>query len=232
MDITTVGEGAALVVAVHGIQGTRSVWMPVARNLRKEATFILPNLRGRGRAARGLSAEDYGLGAFADDLSDAINFEVRGRPYWLAGWSMGVSVALEYLSRSDVRRPEGVILVSGTGAIREVRWFRAEDERSLLQEIATREKRLELKEAADHDAVAWTWQAIRSTDQRAVLERLDLPALVLHGSQDTDCPSSCADSLAQEIRGAQRQIFIDAGHTLPVTHADLVAKAIRRFVDH
>lgn len=232
MDAAAVGEGAAIVVAVHGIQGTRSVWMPIARELHQEAMFVLPNLRGRGQAARGLSAEDYGLGAFADDLSDAIDSEVRGRPYWLAGWSMGVSVALEYLSRSTMRPPEGVILVSGTAAIREVRWFRAEDEESLLQEIAAREQRLELKEAADHDAVAWTWQAIRSTDQRAILERLDLPALILHGAQDTDCPGSCADSLAQHIHGAQRQMFIDAGHTLPVTHADLVAKAIRRFVDH
>jgi pimeloyl-ACP methyl ester carboxylesterase len=232
MGIAKVGAGGALVVAVHGIQGTRSVWMPVARELQNEAMFILPNLRGRGRAARGSSVEDYGLGAFADDLSDAINSEVRERPHWLAGWSMGVSVALEYLSRSDVRPPEGVILVSGTAAIREVRWFRAEDDKSLLREIAAREKRLELKEAADHDAVAWTWQAIRSTDQRAILERLDLPALILHGSKDTDCPSSCADSLAEKIHGAERHIFIDAGHTLPVTHADVVAKAIRRFLDH
>ncbi|SOF01918.1 Pimeloyl-ACP methyl ester carboxylesterase [Burkholderia sp. OK233] len=232
MDVATVGAGEALVVAVHGIQGTRSVWMPVARELQNKAMFILPNLRGRGRAARGSSAEDYGLDAFADDLSDAVDFEVGERPYWLAGWSMGVSVAIEYLSRSETPPPEGVILVSGTPAIREVRWLTAEDDEALRREIAAREKRLELQEAADHLAVAWTWQAIRSTDQRAILDRLDLPTLILHGSQDTDCPSSCADSLAEKIHGAERHIFIDAGHTLPVTHADVVAKAIRRFLGH
>jgi pimeloyl-ACP methyl ester carboxylesterase len=232
VDIEMMGEGPSLVVALHGIQGTRSVWLPVARALEKDATFVLPNLRGRGQAERGSSAQDYGLGAFADDLSDAIEAEIRKRPYWLAGWSMGVSVALEYLSRVGARRPEGVILVSGTPAIREVRWLTAEDDESLLREIAAREKRLALLEAADHDAVAWTWQAIRSTDQRALLDRLDVPTLILHGSQDTDCPDSCACSLVEKIPSAQLQIFADAGHSLPVTHADAIANAIRRFLDH
>jgi alcohol dehydrogenase class IV/pimeloyl-ACP methyl ester carboxylesterase len=232
VDIARKGEGLSLVVAVHGIQGTRAVWLPVAQALESDATFILPNLRGRGQAARGSSAQDYGLRAFASDLSDAIDAGVGERPYWLAGWSMGVSVALEYLSGAGARLPEGVILVSGTPAIREVRWFTAEDDESLLREIAAREKRLALSEAADHDAVAWTWQAIRSTDQRAVLERLDIPTLILHGSEDTDCPSSCAGSLVEKIRGAQWQIFADAGHSLPVTHVDVVANAIRRFLGH
>jgi pimeloyl-ACP methyl ester carboxylesterase len=232
VDIARKGEGLSLVVAVHGIQGTRAVWLPVAQALESDATFILPNPRGRGQAARGSSAQDYGLRAFASDLSDAIDAGVGERPYWLAGWSMGVSVALEYLSGAGARLPEGVILVSGTPAIREVRWFTAEDDESLLREIAAREKRLALSEAADHDAVAWTWQAIRSTDQRAVLERLDIPTLILHGSEDTDCPSSCAGSLVEKIRGAQWQIFADAGHSLPVTHVDVVANAIRRFLGH
>jgi pimeloyl-ACP methyl ester carboxylesterase len=232
VDIARKGEGRSLIVAVHGIQGTRSVWLPVARALERGATFILPNLRGRGQAVRGSSAQGYGLEAFADDLSDAIDAEVREQSYWLAGWSMGVSVALQYLSRPGARLPEGVILVSGTPAIREVHWFTAKDDESLLREIAAREKRLALSEAADHDAVAWTWQAIHSTDQRTMLERLDIPALILHGAQDTDCPSSCADAFVEKIHGAQCQIFADAGHSLPVTHADMVADAIRRFLDH
>jgi pimeloyl-ACP methyl ester carboxylesterase len=226
------GEGPSLIVALHGIQGTRSGWLPVAQALEKDATFVLPNLRGRGQAERGSSARDYGLGAFADDLSHAIEAEVRERPYWLAGWSMGVSVALEYLSSAGARLPEGVILVSGAPAIREVRWLTADDDESLLQEIAAREKRLAILDAADHDAVAWTWQAIRSTDQRAVLERLDIPTLILHGAQDIDCPISCAHTFVEKIRGARWQIFLDAGHSLPVTHADEVANAIRRFLDH
>ncbi len=31
------------------------------------------------------------------------------------------------------------------------------------------------------DAVAWTWQAIRTTDQRAALKDIDIPALIVHG---------------------------------------------------
>ena len=231
MDIAKAGEGEALVVAVHGIQGTRSVWMPVARKLAADATFVLPNLRGRGGAARGSSVGDSGLDAYADDLSDAINLEVGERSYWLAGWSLGVSVALEYLSRSKARAPEGVVLISGTSSIREVRWLGAEDGEPLIREIADRERRLELREAADHDAVARTWAAVRNSDQGAILASLKIPALILHGADDTDCPSSCARSLAGKIRGADLQIFRGAGHSLPVTHTDAVANAMRAFLN-
>ncbi|WP_438390521.1 alpha/beta fold hydrolase [Caballeronia sp. DA-9] len=231
MDLATTGDGPARIVAVHGIQGTRSVWLPVAQALRQDATFILPNLRGRGNAARGSLARDYGLEQFANDLSDAIDAEVQDEPFWLAGWSMGVSVALEYLLRKGARRPRGIILVSGTPAISEVHWFEADDA-SLMREIVAREKRLALIDAADRDAVACTWQAVRSTDQRMLLPQLDIPALILHGALDADCPVSCAHELAHAIRGAQSRIFDDAGHSLPISHAAPVADAIRRFLGH
>jgi pimeloyl-ACP methyl ester carboxylesterase len=205
--------------------------MPVARKLAADATFVLPNLRGRGGAARGSSVGDCGLDAFADDLSDAINIEIGERSYWLAGWSLGVSVALEYLSRPEARAPEGVVLISGTSSIREVRWLGAEDGEPLMREIADRERRLELREAADHDAVARTWAAVRNSDQGAILASLDIPALILHGADDTDCPSSCARSLAEKIRDADLRIFPGAGHSLPVTHTDAVANAMRAFLN-
>lgn len=52
MDVQITGKGHALVVALHGIQGTRAVWAPLAQRLSEAATFVLPNLRGRSRAAK------------------------------------------------------------------------------------------------------------------------------------------------------------------------------------
>jgi len=38
------GKGSSLVVAVHGMQGTRAVWLPVAHALRSDEAFTLPNV--------------------------------------------------------------------------------------------------------------------------------------------------------------------------------------------
>jgi pimeloyl-ACP methyl ester carboxylesterase len=229
VDVQITGKGHPLVVALHGIQGTRTVWAPLAERLSGRATFVLPNLRGRGRAPRGDGIADYRLERFADDLAEVIRSHVGDRDYWLAGWSMGVSVALEYLGRQGVHLPRGVVLASGTPALRNVSWFMATEPVSLMREIGERERKLNLKEAADHVAVAQTWGAIRDTDQRGVLASIRCPALIVHGSADDQCPLECAHALADGIPGSTLKV-LGGGHSLPVTHADVLSALFRDFL--
>jgi pimeloyl-ACP methyl ester carboxylesterase len=88
MDVEVSGEGTPL-VAVHGIQGTRAAWAPVAHLLAHKHRFVLPNLRGRGSASRGAAPQDYSLDRLADDLAAAIDRHVGRHRYVLAGWSLG-----------------------------------------------------------------------------------------------------------------------------------------------
>jgi pimeloyl-ACP methyl ester carboxylesterase len=229
MDVQITGRGRALVVALHGIQGTRAAWGPLAQRLSDAATFVLPNLRGRGRAPRGESVADYKLERFADDLAQVIHTHVGQRDFWLAGWSMGVSVALEYLGRQGVHRPRGVVLASGTAALRSVSWFTATEPASLMQEIDVRERKLNLKESADHIAVARTWAAIRDTAQWDVLPSIRCPSLIVHGSADDQCPLEGAHALANGIPGSTLKVF-GGGHSLPATHADALSAVFRGFL--
>ncbi len=218
-----------LVVALHGIQGTRGVWAPIAEQLSADATFVLPNLRGRGRAPRGNGVADYTLEGFADDIAEVIRSHVGQGDYWLAGWSMGVSVVLEYLGRQGVHLPIGVVLASGTPTLRNIAWFTATEPGSLMQEIGERERKLNLREAADHDAVAWTWEAIRDTDQRGALPLIRCPALIVHGIEDDQCPLECAYALANGMPKATLKI-LDGGHSLPATHGDALSVLFREFL--
>ncbi len=178
------GGGPITVVAVHGIQGTRGAWLPLARQLADRCTFILPNLPGRGLAKAPASEDDCTLDAYARALGRTITRHVDG-PFVLAGWSMGVSVALAYLSQARTTAawpsPAELLLVSGTPYLDAVAWFPPSSPDALLEAIATREQRLGLREAADHRTVAWTWNAIRRTDQRGELAHITTPALVIHG---------------------------------------------------
>ncbi|MBO4123612.1 alpha/beta hydrolase [Cupriavidus gilardii] len=225
MDVIEVGSGPVPVVALHGIQGTRAAWLPVAARLRSLCTFVLPNLQGRGAAPRPDTAEGYTLERYAAAARAVVERHVGARPFVLAGWSMGVSVALEYADRYRYElRPAALLLLSGSPALCETRWFRAGDDPALLAEITERERRLGLSEAADHAAVAHTWRAIRHTDQRSRLPSLPMPALVVHGRDDDDCPWPHAQALADGLPAGRLATIERAGHGLLTGHADTVAE--------
>jgi pimeloyl-ACP methyl ester carboxylesterase len=229
MDVVLKGNGASRIVAVHGIQGTRAVWQPLADAMRDDATFVLPNLRGRGAAPRGSWPADYLLRSFASDLAQVINAFTLGDSYCLAGWSMGVTVVLATLPFL-VHRPARIVLMSGSPALKELHWFGAREGAELNSEIQARQKRLKLEDAADHEAVAWTWQAIRNTDQRSMLGEIDIPTLIVHGAADDESPVEHAHWLLEGLSRARLAVIEGAGHSIPTTHTAEVAAAMRRFL--
>ena len=230
MDVVFVGDGPTTVLALHGIQGTRDAWLPVAERLSSRFRFVLPNLRGRGAARRCSGAGEHDLRSFASDVRAVAESHLQGVPFALAGWSMGVSVALDYVAQARGPQPAKLALLSGTPKLCAARWFRGEGE-ALLCEIAAREARLGLRHAADHDAVAWTWQAIRDSDQRPLLGRVRQPALLLHGVQDEDSPWAHAVELSSALPDATLVPIEGAGHSLLTSHTARVADALLRFLD-
>lgn len=230
-DVVKAGWGPVRVVAVHGIQGTRSTWLPLADSMADACTFVLPNLPGRGHAPRPRCPEDCALDAFAALLRQTIADHVADGPFVLAGWSMGVSVALAYLAMAgqtpSLPKPVGLVLVSGTPQLNAVQWFESFAPDSLLEEIAARERRLGLHEAADHQSVAWTWRGLRETDQRDGLCAIDCPTLIIHGSEDDDCPLSHGAALAEGIPGAALVVLDGAGHSVLTQNTGEVAAALR-----
>lgn len=229
-DVLVVGQGPVAVVAVHGIQGTRGAWMPLAEQLADRCTFILPNLPGRGKAMPPAGAYACSLDAYAQVLRRTLSTHVSG-PFVLAGWSMGVSVALAYLA--DDRKmpgqpvPAELLLVSGTPQLNAVQWFEPAAPKALLKAIAMRERRLGLREAADHRTVAWTWEAIRHTDQRAELGKVRCRTLIIHGSEDDDCPLIHGAMLANGIPDAELVVLHGAGHGVLTQCTSEIARHLR-----
>ena len=229
MDVFTIGDGPISVLALHGIQGTRDGWVPVARELSAHCRFILPNLRGRGKSARFGTADDYALQAFAGDVKEVALAWLNGSPFVLAGWSMGVSVALEYVARSEGPQPEQLALLSGTPKVCAASWFHGEGE-ALEREIAAREVRLGLRAAADHRSVALTWQAVRKTDQRPLLAKIRQRTLVIHGRDDEDSPWAHGSELCASLPDAKLVTIDSAGHGILTANTARVAEELRQFV--
>lgn len=229
-DVLVVGQGPVTVVAVHGIQGTRGAWIPLAGQLADQCTFVLPNLPGRGKATPPAGAQACSLDAYAQVLRRTLDAHVRG-PFVLAGWSMGVSVALAYLAGASkmprLPLPAELLLVSGTPQLKAAPWFQASTPKALLEAIAMRERRLGLREAADHRTVAWTWESIRHTDQRAELGQVRCRTLVIHGSEDDDCPLAHGEMLANGIPDAELIVLNGAGHSVLTQRTPDIARHLR-----
>ncbi|SPA18474.1 putative hydrolase, Alpha/beta hydrolase fold [Cupriavidus taiwanensis] len=229
-DVLVVGQGPVTVVAMHGIQGTRGAWMPLAEQLADRCTFVMPHLPGRGKAMPPADAQACSLDAGAEVLRRTLRNYVRG-PFVLAGWSLGVSVALAYVAGAHKHPeqpvPAGLLLVSGTPQLNAVRWFEPVPPGALLEAIAMRERRLGLREAADHRTVAWTWESIRHTDQRAALAQVRCPTLVIHGSEDDDCPLGHGEMLANGIADAELLVLEGAGHGVLTQRMQEIARHLR-----
>jgi pimeloyl-ACP methyl ester carboxylesterase len=86
-----------------------------------------------------------------------------------------------------------------------------------------------------HDDVAVARQAVATVatgDRTAHLQRLDVPALVLHGLADTLCDPSGGRATAAAIPGAELRLIEGMGHDLPPglwePIADAIAALVRR----
>ena len=236
MDIRRIGKPDGFpVVALHGIQGTSDAWVPVATALGDAFDFILPNMPGRGYAGSPSAPSACSADDFARIASLAIEQEVGARPYALAGWSMGVSVILALmaqLANGTARHcpPAAIVLLSGTAQLNEVAWFKASDETTLIDEIRHRQIRLGLTHAADPLTVSWTWNALKRISHLPNLAHVDVPALLIHGGEDEDCPVEHAHRMREGIRRATLQVIPGARHSILSQNTQEVCIAMRQFL--
>jgi pimeloyl-ACP methyl ester carboxylesterase len=232
------GRGAPLLL-VHGIQGTADAWAPLLPAL-VGRRCVLPNLPGRGLSPRWHADEPlpheryYHLDHYAD-LVQALLVALRerhGTPVALAGWSMGVSVILNLLSRHGDADVERLVLVSGTacatpGAV----WFRSETPQALEEEARTRAERLGLKAVADADAVAATWASVRGADLRDAARGIRCPTLVVHGELDDECPLDHGRWLADHVPGAHWLLLPGVGHAALGQAATTLGSSMSAFLN-
>ena len=204
-----------IVIALHGIQGTSDAWSEVARSLSGNYTVVAPDMRGREPSLIPSARDEYGMDRFASDLEALIN--ETGEPAMLIGWSMGVLVLLEYLRRGGYP-PSALVFAGGSAYLgQEARWFEGESASEVSNEAIQRAERLKLSRAASPHAVAASWWHARQSDYRDSLSAISTPTLVLHGTDDDQCPPGHAKLLADKLPNAELEMWTGCGHN-PMGH--------------
>jgi pimeloyl-ACP methyl ester carboxylesterase len=225
--------GAGLPVAfIHGFPHNRSLWAPQVGALVDRARCIVPDLRGFGESSR---HGPFSIDQFADDVATLLRTLGIERAV-IAGLSMGgyVAFALWRRHRSMVR---GLVLAdTRAGADSE----ETREKRRALMEVArtrgsgavadaqitgmigktTREKRPRMidevhrmLESAPVEGIVGALEAMMArVDSTGTLSTIDVPTLIVVGSEDVLTPVSEAEILHEGIRGSRLEVIEHAGH--------------------
>lgn len=235
-------------VLLHPFPLDATFWEPAARHLSDGRPVVALEFPGLGDAP---AADAPSVDGFADDVSDAIGALPGGRAA-VCGLSLGGYVALAVAARhpervaalvlADTRAepdtPEAAVMrleaaarVRGEGASGFLDEFTPRlvapgDEASLgaARAIADRQR---------PESIALALHALAGrADRRPDLPGIDVPALVIVGSEDALTPPSCADALVAGLPDAELVVVEGAGHLTalerPAAFADAVSGFLRR----
>ncbi len=215
-------------------------WVRELRARRRVVTFDLPGFGLTGPYTGAYAADDYGLAQyvrFTTDLLDALGI----RRAVLGGNSLGGEIAWR-LAAAAPARVAGLVLVDTAGPAftpesvpigfriarvpllamvsqwwlpRElVAWSVADvfgDPARVTPALVDRHFELALR-AGNRRALAQRLQQMRSGDDVAALDRLNVPTLILWGGRDRLIPPSTATALQQRIAGSRLVVFDGLGH--------------------
>jgi pimeloyl-ACP methyl ester carboxylesterase len=227
-----------VLVLLHGLLNDERVWQPVATRLADVAVLRIPNLRTQDSMAQ-MSRDAWA--ALADVPDDAALV--------LAGFSMGGYVAIQMLADAP-RRVQALALID-TACRPEPADNVANREKTMaalqadfegaalgllrlglhpdhLSNQALVDEGMRIMRAVGAAAGVRQLRAIvERADHRALLRRLDVPALVLCGRDDQVTPLQLSRDCAALMPDAELVIVENAGHWTPLEQPDAVAAALR-----
>ena len=226
-----VGTGIP-VAFIHGFPHNRSLWAPQVSGLLDRARCIAPDLRGFGDSSR---SGPFNIDQYADDVATLLGTLGVERAV-VAGLSMGGYVAFAMWRRhralvrglvladtragadSDETRAKRQALIEvartrGSGAV-------ADAQITGMIGKTTREKRSgmidevhRMLESAPVEGIVGALEAMMARpDSTPTLATIDVPTLVVVGSEDVLTPPSEAEILHREIRNSRLEVIDHAGH--------------------
>lgn len=234
-----IGRGPSL-VCIHGAADNYGIYDRLLAAMPERSRYAI-NLPGRagtdGPALTTVKEMEGFLGRFVES-------EVQ-EDYWLVGHSLGGAVAIEHALSSPSKRLRGLVLLA-TGARLRVHPMILQ----LFEDVAKSGRLPPLppglyEQATNHELAAdlaekreatpiqtggADWQAADSFDRMQDLRDIQVPALIIAGSEDPLTPQKYATHLAAEIPQSELQIIHGAGHMFVAERAKEVARAIDRQV--
>lgn len=242
------GGSGPLLVLLHGIGSNARSWAHQLQGLADEYDVVAWDMRGYGGSSD--PVEPYAMADVAGDLAgllDHLGFEKAH----IGGISMGGVVALEFyghytdrvrsLILADTLAGHGKLPEEERGRRLEQRIRGAADPAGLARQrspaLLSPDAPPEVVQEAESimaevhpEGYRFAAKAFSETDARPILDRIDVPALVVWGEFDSVCPREESDYLVEHIHGAQFELIAKAGHLSNQENSEAFNDAVRRFL--
>lgn len=248
MEHEDAGTGTPLVL-LHAFPLSREMWQPQIDALRNDYRILAPDLRGFG--GTGLFDGPPSIPQMADDVARLLDKLGVVKPVVLGGLSMGGYVALAF-ARQYPARLRGLLLADTRAepdtpeekANREklIAFARSHTAGEVFEQLLpkvigdeTRMQRAHVVETVRRIASAQTpsgiiaaLQALRDRpDAVPFLGQIQVPTLVIVGSQDVLTPPTMAKNLVNGIPNARLAVINGAGHLANLEKPDEFNVAVR-----
>jgi pimeloyl-ACP methyl ester carboxylesterase len=237
----TKGEGP-LVVLIHGVGLRAEAWGAQIDDLSRICNLHAVDMPAHGHSAA--LPEKAGLADFTDSLAASLD-----RPAIVVGHSFGAMIALDMAIRHKAR-------IRGVVALNAI--FRRDA--TAQAAVQARAATLDGTTTADPDATLTRWfgadpsparsacnEWLRAVDpagyrtayrifaredgpQEADLKTLECPALFVTGAQEPNSTPAMSENMAALTPHGRAEVFANAAHMLPMTHAAQLNPLLTNFV--
>ena len=244
------GSGPTIALT-HGIGGSGADFAPIVPRLAERFQVLTWDVRGFGASSR--PAEGYSIAHFAADLAGLLD-HVGVQRAVIMGTSMGGTITQRFILDYPERALAAVIM-STSSEVNErgrQRWFDQADaiEREGMAAWVRRSRPPEhteeylrehpelleaeerrIRKNPDERVYAQVARAVADYNYTEELRSVQVPTLVLVGSEDRQTPPGGSVIISRQIPGAELHILEGYGHNLYREAPEQVATLVTSFLD-
>ena len=246
------------IIFIHGFSENHTCFRIQQKVLSKQYKTITYDLRGHGESDRrdkGLSLERFAL-----DLKELISF-LKLEDVILVGWSMGASIIFEYIKEfGSERLSKACIIDKSPKVINDDNWklglyhgrYKSLDGIRDLKLIKDNwiefgegfintmapyfndtQRQIVMEKLNDNspNIMYSMWKSMIQKDYRNILDKIDIPALILFGEKSTLYSIEVGEYLRDNIKDSQLVIFKDCTHLLVLEKPIEFNREISEFIE-
>jgi 3-oxoadipate enol-lactonase len=237
------GGEATPIIFLHGVGSDKSVWHPQLKHFgrtRRAIAFDYPGYGDSDPAPKGTTRDDY-----ADAIISAMHELGVDRAH-ICGLSLGgvVAIAMHHadakccasliIADSFAVHPEGRAIydrgIAASDNLRAMAEARVDVLLAQPADPALRSEVVETMARIDPAAYRIGAEAVWLADQRDRAQEIDVPSLVLCGSEDKITPAELSNELVDLIPDARMQIIAGAGHISNAERPDEFNRIVGEFI--
>lgn len=250
------GKGKPIIF-IHGFSEDHNSFRIQQRALSKRFQTITYDLRGHGLSDRvdyGLNLERFAL-----DLKELISL-LKLKDVILIGWSMGGSIIFEYIKQFGTKGIEKISLVDiSPKTLNDAEWskgllhgeYKEEDFKSdldlihlnwmdfaerFIQLMSPSFKEKEFSIALENmgrnspQVMEAMWKSLGEEDYRGVLDKIDVPTLIVFGEKSTFYSMETGKYLKNNIQNSKLVAFENCTHLLVLENPIKFNRVLEEFI--